>query len=123
MFRKGVMMIYAVHEHELKRDADVAQYERDVAAAIAHMNVPGLLAAHHLRGFRGVRANRYAVLWLFASEEAITENFGTLEQRRWPPDWAHYENVILAKYLDRHPDMIDYTDYHQVTRVDFSHTS
>jgi hypothetical protein len=113
-------MVYAIHEHELKPGVDVAQYERDVAAAIRRMKIPGLLATHHLRGFRGVRANRYAVLWLFESEDALTQNFGTPDDRRWPPDWAHYENVVLAQYLDRHPDTIDYTDYRQVKGFDFS---
>jgi len=104
-------MIYALHEHELKPGVDIAQYERDVAAAIARMEVPGLLAAHHLHGLRGVRANRYAVLWIFASAEALSEKFGTPDQPRWPPDWAHYENVVLINYLDRHPDTVEYTDY------------
>jgi hypothetical protein len=113
-------MIYAIHEHELKPGVDVTQYERDVATAIAHMNIPGLVAAHHLRGWRGVRRKRYAVLWIFASEATLTENFGTPDQRRWPPDWDHYENVVLAQYLDRHPDAIDYTDYRQVQEFAFS---
>jgi hypothetical protein len=115
-------MIYAIHEHELKPGVDIAQYEQAVAAAIAQMKIPGLLAAHHLRGLRGVRANRYAVLWIFTSEAALAENFGTPEQRRWPPDWAYYENVVLAPFLDRHPDTIDYTDYRVVSAVDFGAT-
>lgn len=113
-------MIYAIHEHELKAGVDVTQYERDVATAIAQMNIPGLLAAHHLHGWRGVRADRYAVLWIFESEAAILENFGTPDQQRWPPAWEHYENGVLAPYLDRHPDTIAYTDYRQVKSFDFS---
>lgn len=112
-------MIYAIHEHELKPGVVVAQYEQAVSAAIAQMKIPGLLAAHHLHGLRGVRANRYAVLWIFASEATLAENFGTPEDRRWPPDWDYYENVVLAPYLDRHPDAIDYTDYRVVCEVDF----
>jgi hypothetical protein len=104
-------MIYAIHEHELKPDADEVAYERDVAAALAQMKVPGLLHAHHLKGVRGERSGKYAVLWVFANEAALVENFGPPDNRKWPADWLHYENVILARYLDRHPDTIDYTDY------------
>jgi hypothetical protein len=113
-------MIYAIHEHELKPGVDAAQYEQDVAAAIARMRIPGLLFACHLHGLRGVRQNRYAVLWVFESEAALAENFGAPGQRRWPPDWAHYENVVLAPYLDRHPDAIAYTDYRQLQHFDFA---
>jgi len=113
-------MIYAIHEHELKPGVDADQYEKAVAAAIARMKVPGLLAAHHLQGLRGVRAKRYAVLWIFASEAALVENFGTPEERRMPPDWAAYENEILAQYLDRDPDMVELTDYRQLQDFDFS---
>lgn len=112
-------MIYAIHEHELKPGADATRYQQDVAAAIARMNIPGLRFACHLQGLRGARENRYAVLWVFESEAALTENFGTPDQRRWPPDWEHYENDVLAHYLDRHPDAITYTDYRRLQGFDF----
>ena len=113
-------MIYAIHEHELKPGVDAAQYEQAVAAAIGRMKVPGLLAAHHLYGLRGVRTKLYAVLWIFASEAALVENFGTPEDRRMPPDWAAYETEILVQYLDRDPDTVELTDYRQIKHFDFS---
>ena len=113
-------MIYAIHEHELKPGVDVAEYEQMVAAAIGRMKIPGLLAAHHLYGLRGVRTKRYAVLWIFASEAALVENFGTPEDRRMPPDWAAYETEILVQYLDRDPDTVELTDYRQIKDFDFS---
>lgn len=113
-------MIYAVHEHELKPGVDGAEYEHAVATAIASLKIPGLLSAYHLHGVGGVRAKRYAVLWIFASEAALVENFGTLDDRRMPPDWAVYENEVLAQYLDRHPDTIEYTDYRPLQDFDFS---
>lgn len=112
-------MICAIHEHELRPEVDVTSYEREVAAAIAQMRIPGLRQVFHLKGWRGARAGRYAVLWIFASMAALEENFGTAEQRRWPPDWADYENTILTRYLDRHPDTIVYTDYSLVEAFHF----
>lgn len=113
-------MIYAIHEHELLPDVDLAAYEHDVAAAIRKMQVPGLLQAVHLKGIGGKRPGQYAVLWLFESADALTRNFGTPEARKFPPDWLYYENEVLTKYLDRHPDTIDYTDYTIVTNFPFS---
>ena len=113
-------MIYAIHEHELKPGVDVAEYEQMVAAAIGRMKIPGLLAAHHLYGLRGVRTKRYAVLWIFASEAALVENFGTPQDRRMPPDWAAYENEILVQYLDRDPDTVELTDYRPIKDFNFS---
>jgi hypothetical protein len=112
-------MICAIHEHELRPEVDVASYEREVGAAIAQMRISGLRQAFHLKGWRGARTGRYAVLWIFASKEALEENFGTAEERRWPPDWADYENTILTRYLDRHPDTILYTDYSLVEAFHF----
>ncbi len=119
---KTGLMIYAIHEHELKTGTDIAQYERDVAAALARMKVPGLLHALHLKGIGGERSGRYGVLWVFENEDALAQNFGGPNERKWPPDWLHYENVVLAPYLDRHPDTITYTDYRSLLAVDF-HTT
>ncbi|MCX6048405.1 MAG: hypothetical protein NT075_25155 [Chloroflexi bacterium] len=112
-------MLYAIHEHELRPDVDPARYESDVAAALQQMQVPGLLQAIHLKGFHGERAGRYTVLWIFENAEALTHNFGTAEQRKFPADWLYYENEILARYLDRDPDTIDYTDYNLIKEFKF----
>lgn len=112
-------MIYAVHEHELRPGVNLARYESDVAATLQQMKVPGLLHAVHLKGFGGERKNKYAVLWMFESAEALTLNFGTADARKFPPDWLYYEKVILAQYIDRDPDTIDYTDYAIVREFNF----
>ncbi len=112
-------MIYAVHEHELRPGVDITRYESDVAAALQQMKVNGLEQAIHLKGFGGKRTDKYAVLWVFENAEALTFNFGTPEVRKFPPEWLYYENVILAQYLDRHPDAIDYTDYNVVKEFNF----
>ena len=104
-------MVFSLHEHELRPGVDIDQYEQEVAAAISKIKIDGLLNAYHLRGFKGGREARYAVLWIFASVEVIVAHFGSLDAPKWPPAWLHYENGVLAKFLDRHPDTINFTDY------------
>lgn len=104
-------MVYSIHEHELRPGVDVAQYEQDVAHALGNLHVPGLVNAQHLKGFKGTRTGKYAVLWIFESAEVIEQNFGTADNPKWPADWLHYENEVLAQYLDRHPDTVVFTDY------------
>lgn len=113
------MPVYSIHEHELNPAADPQAYEAAVQEAIARLRVPGLLAAQHLKGFKGERDGRYAVLWIFESAEAIRRNFGTPDAPIWPPDWLHYENEVLAPFLDRHPDTVDFTDYAILQGFDF----
>lgn len=107
--------VFAIHEHELKPECDIEQYEKEVRAAVEEMNIPGLLGAHFLKGFKGERSGRYAVLWIFENEEAILNNFGTPDNPKWPDKWLIYENKILAKYLICHPDKIKFTDYKMIS--------
>ncbi|MGY0218895.1 hypothetical protein ACWJJH_16130 [Endozoicomonadaceae bacterium StTr2] len=108
------MTVICLHEHELISGADISAYEREVSETICSLDIPGLLEARLLKGFKGERGGKYAVLWIFESPEAIADNFGTLENPRWPEPWLHYENKVLAKYLDCEPDTICFTDYLEV---------
>lgn len=109
-------LVFAVHEHELKSDCDIAQYEKEVGSSIAKMQIPGLLSAYFLKGFKGERSLRYAVIWIFENEEAIHNNFGTPNHPKWPREWLIYENEILAKYLTCDPDKISFTDYKEISK-------
>ena len=111
--------VYTFHEHELRSGIDHDDYEKKIGEAIKQLRVPGLLHAYHLKGFKGHRNGKYAILWIFESEEAIVRNFGTPQNPKWPKDWLHYENDVLAPFIDRHPDKIDFTDYHPVSDVSF----
>jgi hypothetical protein len=113
------MLIFAFHEHDLKSDADVFEYEREVSKALASMRIPGLLNAYQLKGKKGERMNGYAVLWIFENMAAIDNNFGTFDDPKWPSDWLYYENNILAKYLTCHPDKIHFTDYGLIKSVTY----
>jgi 4-alpha-glucanotransferase len=111
--------VYALHEHDLLPSANKRDYEAKVGEAIKKLRVDGLLNAYHLKGFKGERQGKYAVLWIFASEEAIVQNFGTPENPKWPEEWLHYENEVLAPFIDRHPDKINFSDYHVVAAVEY----
>ena len=111
--------VYAIHEHELRRGVDEREYERQVGEAIRNLRVPGLLHAIHLKGFKAQREGKYAVLWIFENQEAIVRNFGTSDNPKHPADWLHYENDVLAKFIDRKPDTINFTDYHAVSKISF----
>jgi hypothetical protein len=104
-------LVFALHEHELKNGTDIKQYEADISTSIANMSIPGLLGAHLIKGFKGARTDKYAVLWIFRNAQAIHDNFGTLDNPRWPSDWLHYEQDILTNYIIGDPDKITFTDY------------
>jgi len=114
-----VKTVYAIHEHDLRPSVNEKEYEAKVGKAIEKLHVPGLLHAYHLKGFKGERQGKYAVLWIVASEESIIDNFGTPENPKWPKDWLHYENDVLAPFLDRHPDRINFSDYHLVSTITY----
>ena len=111
--------VFSIHEHELREGVDPVQYEKEVSAALQTLHIPGLLHVRHLKGFKGKRVQKYTVLWTFESEDAIVQNFGTSDNPKWPEDWLRYENDVLAKFLDRHPDKIDFTDFHVIQEVAF----
>jgi hypothetical protein len=111
--------VYAIHEHNLRSSVDKSAYETQVGEAIKNLRVPGLLHAYHLKSFKGKREGFYAVLWIFESEDAIVQNFGTPENPKWPADWLHYENDVLAQFIDEHPDKIDFSDYEAITEADY----
>lgn len=111
--------VIAFHEHELKAGVEEKVYEQKVGEAVKKLQVPGLLGAYHLKGFKGERSRKYAVLWVFESEEVSVKNFGTPKTPKWPQDWLHYEKEGLAPFLDRHPDKINFTDHHILFRVKF----
>ncbi len=114
------MPILSLHEHELKPDVDQEQYEQEVSTALRNMKIPGLLKSYQLKGLKGERQDRYAVLWIFENMEVIQNNFGTLDNPIWPEDWLYYENEILAKFLISHPDKIHFTDYGIISDIDYA---
>jgi hypothetical protein len=113
-------LIFSLHEHELKPDVDSALYEKEVSETLQNLKIYGLLKAYLLKGFKGERVNRYAVLWVFENAEVIEENFGTVDNPKWPEQWLYYENQVLARYLTCHPDKIHFTAYAIKNAADYN---
>lgn len=111
--------VISIHEHALKSDINIPGYEREVSETLKNLKVPGLLQAYLLKGFKGERTNSYAVVWVWKNKQVIKENFGTLDNPKWPEDWLYYENEVLAKYLTCHPDNINFTCYDIIDAVNF----
>ncbi len=105
--------VFSVHEHELRNDVDSAMYEKEVGRELEKLksSIKGLVNAYFLKGFKGKRAGRYAILWVWQSSDTIKENFGTFDNPTWPKEWLYYENTVLAKYLTCHPDKINFSCY------------
>lgn len=110
--------VYTVHEHNLRSSADRAAYETAIGQAIQELRIPGLLHAYHLKAFKGKRQGAYAVLWIYENRDAIIQNFGTPENPKWPEAWLHYENEVLAPFIDEHPDKIRFSAYEVISQVD-----
>jgi hypothetical protein len=76
------------------------------------LDMPGLESRHLLKGHKGERKNKYSVLWIFKSQEALEELFGIEEKpKRGPVNFVNFEDNILSKFLDRSADKIVFTDY------------
>ena len=59
-----------------------------------------------------MRKGKYSVIWIFESQEALEELFGTEDKpKRGPANFVHFEDDILGKFLDRPADKIVFTDY------------
>ena len=115
--------VIAFHEHEVKSEINYSEYENDIKDILQNFKIPGLLYSFFLKGFKGERSQKYAIIWIFKNKEAIEENFGTFENPRWPQEWLHYENDVLAKYLICHPDAINFTDYCIINLLEYERSN
>ena len=113
----GHSLVISVHEYDLKPGVEAAQFERAFQAAEVRglFELPGLVKYHFVKGIRGARTGKYAVLWVYESQEAWERLWGTIDQPipkgKYPEKWSIWENEILAKYLIQDPDRISYTSY------------
>jgi hypothetical protein len=112
--------VISVHEYELKRDADGVAFERAIHEAERRglFDLPGLVEHHFLRGLKGARRGAYAALWIFESQQAWEQLWGTVESPRraaeYPNNWKIWENEVLAPFLAHDPDTIRFTSYEEI---------
>lgn len=108
------MRIFAIHEYELRKGVDAEEFEDVLKDALTsnELDLLGLESRHFLKGYKSERKGEYAVLWIFESQEALESLFGTeYEPKQGPQNFVSFERNLLARYLDRPPHMIMYTDY------------
>jgi hypothetical protein len=108
------MRIFGIHEYELKDGIDPQYFELVLKSALLNpeLDIPGLESRHFLKGYKATRKGSYAVLWVFKSQEALEELFGTEDKpKRGPPNFVEFEDIVLNKFLDRPADEIVFTDY------------
>lgn len=111
LFSIKIGSVISVHEHELREGVDQEEYERVLEQALKDLHdIPGLQTVFVLKSFKGSRARKWAVIWIWENKKAIIKNFGTTDAPIMPPAWIAYENTI-APFLDRHPDTITFSAY------------
>ncbi len=111
--------VISIHEYTLKPGVDEAQFERAIQKARDRglLRLPGLVEYHFVKGIRGSRRGRYAAIWVYESKEAWENLWGPPDQPRreqdYPENWKVWENEVLAPFLDRDPDKIEFTAYEE----------
>lgn len=109
--------VISVHEYELKPGVEASQFERAFKQAEARglFELPGLVDHHIVKGIRGVRMGKFAVIWVYESLEAWEQLWGLINQplpkNKYPGKWLTWENEILAPFLSQSPDEIRFTTY------------
>ena len=112
--------IVSIHEYILKPNVDGDQFERAIKGAKDKrlLDLPGLVSITFVKGIRGERLNHYAAIWIYESEDAWANLWGSVDQplnkKDYPKNWQIWEDQILAPFLDQVPDRITFTAYKEV---------
>jgi hypothetical protein len=93
--RIAMVKVFGLHEIELRPDADPDEYARFLVDEVAPMPDFEGWNLHLLRGDRGAREGKFAVLFEIESEEA---------RDRYFPTEKHDSDEFL-RFLERHPDV------------------
>lgn len=92
--------LLGMHEIELSEGADPVEFERLFAESAAQPDMPGW-KTRLLRGERGERAGKYAVLFEIESSEARDRFFPAADQRSEDLDRFNVENPAAAEIWQR----------------------
>ena len=113
--------IVSMHEYVLRPNVGSTQFEEAIISARDRglLQLPGLEACYFLKGIKGARSGHYAAIWVYESREAWEELWGTPEhplgQQDYPDNWKAWEQGVLAPFLDREPDTIEYSAYEEIS--------
>jgi hypothetical protein len=112
--------VVSVHEYVLRPDVDPEEFERALRAARLRglFDLPGLRDVQFLRTLRGTRGHAYAAIWIYESREAWEALWGApgdaTPTEAYSDAWREWEDNVLARFLDRDPDTIDFAAYEEV---------
>jgi heme-degrading monooxygenase HmoA len=90
------MRIFAIHEYELRGNIDDEEFESVLKSTLLspELDMPGPESRHLLKGYKGEREGKYLVLWIFESQEALEELFGTQDRpKRGPANFVQFEDI------------------------------
>jgi hypothetical protein len=111
--------VISIHEYQLTPGTSGRVFENAVLEARESglLQLPGLVESGFLRRIRGTRPATYGAIWTYESVGAWENLWGTisspLEPRDYPENWRTWEDRVLAQYLDRHPDRIEFCTYEE----------
>ncbi len=109
--------VISIHEYTLKPGTRPEEFERALQTARQRglLQLPGLVDHNFLRGIRGSRRGEYGAVWIYESREAWERLWGPegdpLPRRDYPENWKIWEEEVLARFLERDPDRIEFTAY------------
>ncbi len=87
--------VFGLHEIELRPEADSDEYARFLVEEVAPMPAFVGWKLHVLRGDRGAREGKFAVLFEIESDEARDRYFPTEE----------HDSEEFLRFLEQHPDL------------------
>jgi hypothetical protein len=111
--------VVSIHEYQLKSEAAGESFERAILEARERglLRLPGLEESGFLRRIRGSRGAKYGTIWIYESVGAWEKLWGKiqspLERDDYPENWRTWEDRVLAGYLDRKPDRIEFSAYEE----------
>ncbi len=112
--------VVSMHEYVLRPGVDPVEFEAAVRDARARglFDLPGLHDVRFLRTLRSTRGQAYAALWVYESSEAWEALWGApgdaTPTEAYPENWREWEEIVLARFLDRDPDTIDFAAYEEL---------
>jgi hypothetical protein len=112
--------VISIHEYELKAGVDEEAFVGAVRQAVESglIELPGLEVMRFLRGIRGIRKDKFSTLWVYTDKEAWERLWGQVDhptaKASYPAHWLVWEEEVLAPFLDRPPDEINFTAYEEL---------
>lgn len=112
--------IISVHEYVLKPGVNEIEFEDAIQKARTRglLQLPGLREYHFVKGLRGARKGQYATIWVYESKDAWEKLWGSAarpcKKQDYPDNWKIWEEEVLAPFLSKEPDKIEFTAYEEL---------